>query len=89
MHRMLIGGALESGSRTLDVIDPSTGEVFNKVPDATTADVDKAVAAAAAAFPAWRDRSADERASVLEAMASTIEANLDELADLLIAETGR
>ncbi|MCB2050660.1 MAG: aldehyde dehydrogenase family protein [Novosphingobium sp.] len=89
MHKMLIGGALERGSRTLDVIDPSTGEAFDKVPDATTVDVDKAVAAATAAFPAWRDSSADARAGVLEAMAGVIEGNLDELADLLIAETGR
>ncbi len=89
MHKMLIGGTLEQGSRTLDVIDPCTGKAFETVPDATQQDVDKAVAAASAAFPAWRDSSPDARANVLEAMAGAIEANIDELADLLIAETGR
>lgn len=86
---MLINGKLEAGSRTMEVIDPSTEEVFDTVPDATVQDVDMAVAAAATAYPGWRDRSVDDRASVLEAMADTLEANIDELADLLIAETGR
>lgn len=89
MHKMLIDGELVQGSRTMEVIDPSTGEAFESVPDATAEDVTLAVAAALNAFPTWRDRDVDSRSDVLEAMASAIEANLDELADLLIAETGR
>ena len=73
----------------MDVIDPATGEAFETVPDATAADVEAAVAAAKAAFPDWRDRSADDRETVLKAMADAILANVEELADLLIAETGR
>lgn len=86
---MLIGGSLTAGSRSMDVIDPCTGEGFENVPDATADDVDAAVASAKAAFPAWRDRSFEDREAVLKAMAEAIMANIEELADLLIAETGR
>lgn len=89
MHKMLIGGSLSTGSRTMDVIDPCTGQGFDTVPDATADDVDTAVAAAKTAFPAWRDCGFDKREAVLKAMADAIMANIDELADLLIAETGR
>src|SRR5262245_25876993 len=89
MHSMLIGGKLAEGSRTIEVVDPSTGDVFERVPDATVEDVDAAVAAALAAYPDWRDRTPEAREQVLGAMADAILGNLDELADLLIAETGR
>lgn len=89
MHKMLIGGSLTPGSRTMDIMDPSTGEAFDTVPDATAGDVETAVAAAKSAFSDWRNRSADDREAVLKAMADAIMGNLDELADLLIAETGR
>src|SRR3546814_16813154 len=49
----------------------------------------RSVAAAAKAFPAWRDSSPEARGAVLTAMANVIIANADELADLLIQETGR
>ncbi|MBD3731373.1 MAG: aldehyde dehydrogenase family protein [Sphingopyxis sp.] len=89
MLNMLIGGRLDAGSRTMGVIDPSDGRESATVPDATSADVDAAVAAAKAAFPAWRDAGADARGKVLEAMADAVAAHVEELADLLIAETGR
>ncbi|WP_299310225.1 aldehyde dehydrogenase family protein [uncultured Croceicoccus sp.] len=88
MHKMLIGGSLSAGSRTMDVIDPCTGQGFDQVPDATADDVDAAVAAARAAFPAWRDCGFGKREAVLKEMADAIMANIEELADLLIAETG-
>lgn len=89
MLHMLIGGKLTHGTRTINVIDPSLGEECAKAPDATVADIDSAVAAAKAAFPAWRDQSVEQRAEVLSAMADALLANADELADLLITETGR
>ena len=73
----------------MDVIDPCTGQGFDQVPDATADDVDAAVAAARAAFPAWRDCGFGKREAVLKEMADAIMANIEELADLLIAETGR
>src|SRR3546814_4011806 len=61
MVKMLIDGALVDGPRTMQVIDPSDETIAAEVPDATTADVDRAVAAAAKAFPAWRDSSPEAR----------------------------
>ncbi|MDB5687430.1 MAG: aldehyde dehydrogenase, partial [Rhizorhabdus sp.] len=89
MFRMLIDGAMVDGTRHLDVIDPSDETVAAQVPDATTADVDKAVAAAKKAWPAWRDTAPDTRGAVLTAMSQAIADNIDELAALLVQETGR
>ncbi len=52
-YRMLINGALVAGDRMLDVINPATEEVFARVPHATEAQLDEAVAAATAAQKAW------------------------------------
>src|SRR3546814_15185951 len=89
MVRMLIGGELVEGSRTLDVVDPCTGVAFTQVPDADAADVERAVAAAKAAFPAWRDLAPGARGDVLRAMAATVADNADELCPLHVQETGR
>lgn len=89
MVRMLIGGELSAADRLMDVIDPCTEEAFAQVADASVADVDRAVAAAQAAFAGWRDRSASERGDVLRAMAAQIMAHADELCALLVQETGR
>ncbi|MCW1432316.1 aldehyde dehydrogenase family protein [Novosphingobium sp. JCM 18896] len=89
MRSMLIDGKLVQAEATIGVVDPSTGEVFENVPDAAAPDVDNAVAAALRAFPDWRDRTPEDREAVLAAVADVILGNLDELSDLLIAETGR
>ncbi|MDR6832573.1 MULTISPECIES: aldehyde dehydrogenase family protein [unclassified Sphingopyxis] len=89
MVRMLIGGELVQGSRMLDVVDPCTGAAFTQVPDADAADVDSAVAAAKAAYPAWRELAPSARGDVLRAMAAKIAENADELCALLVRETGR
>lgn len=89
MPRMLIGGELVEGSLTLDVVDPSTGAVFTQVPDADAADVERAVAAAKAAYPSWRDLAPTARGDVLRAMAAKVAENADELCALLVQETGR
>lgn len=87
--KMLIDGVLVDTSRHVDVIDPTDETVVAQVPDAETIDVDRAVAAAKRAFPAWRDSTPDQRGAVLSAMAMVIADNIDELAELLIQETGR
>src|SRR3546814_2432943 len=84
MVKMLIDGALVDGPRTMQVIDPSDETIAAEVPDATTADVDRAVAAAAKAFPDWRDSSPEARGAVLPALANVIIENADELGELLI-----
>src|SRR3546814_20392483 len=67
MVKMLIDGALVDGPRTMQVIDPSDETIAAEVPDATTADVDRAVAAAAKALPACRDESTEAGGAVLNA----------------------
>lgn len=89
MVSMLIGGELVDADRKLDVIDPCTGASFAQVPDAGAAEVERAVAAAAAAFPAWRDLTPSARGDVLRAMATKMAENAEELCGLLVQETGR
>jgi len=50
-----------TGKGTLEVIDSATEEVFATIPEGTPEDVDKAVEAAAAAFPGWAATSTEER----------------------------
>jgi acyl-CoA reductase-like NAD-dependent aldehyde dehydrogenase len=73
----------ESAS-TVDVVDPATGDLLARVPDANAADVAKAVAAARAAFDAgaWKDTTAQDRGRVLFKLAEIVRQRVDELADL-------
>ena len=64
----------------LDDIEPATGEVLAEVPDSDEQDIDDAVRAARAAFPAWSRTTAAERSRLLLKLADLIERNLDELA---------
>ncbi|MEQ3549570.1 aldehyde dehydrogenase family protein [Pseudonocardia nematodicida] len=75
--------------RTIDVLDPATGEVVGRVPRGSASDVDSAATAAAAAFPAWRDTSATERGRLLLRWAELVEAHAGELDRLESAEVGR
>jgi len=85
-----IGGAWvpATGRAPIPVIDPSTEEQVASVPAGTEEDIDAAVAAARAAFPAWAATSADERARLLAATADAIEARTDEIARLISTEMG-
>jgi acyl-CoA reductase-like NAD-dependent aldehyde dehydrogenase len=73
---------------TFPTIDPHDGSVIAEVAQAGTADVDLAVAAAAAAFPAWARMQASARGRLLLRLADLIEANTDELATLESLDTG-
>ncbi len=87
--RMLIGGELVTGSATFDVLNPATTEVIAKAPDATAADLDAAVAAARAAFPAWAATPIEQRKAKLNELADVIMANADALKRLLTSEQGK
>jgi acyl-CoA reductase-like NAD-dependent aldehyde dehydrogenase len=89
MVSMLINGEKVDSAHRLNVINPSDETIITDVSDAGSEECDLAVAAAARAFPAWRDTPSAERGRVLTAMADVIVANLDELAGLLVQETGR
>jgi acyl-CoA reductase-like NAD-dependent aldehyde dehydrogenase len=88
-YKMLINGRLEDGASTMDVINPATEEVLSKCPRADKAQLDKAVAAAKAAFPAWSKTPVDERKKAMLAIADILEKNAGELARLLTQEQGK
>ncbi|SFS14874.1 phenylacetaldehyde dehydrogenase [Agrococcus baldri] len=71
------------------VIDPATGEAFAHAPVSTTADLERAIAAAQAAQPAWAALSDDERRAALTAAADEIEANAEALALIIAREQGK
>jgi acyl-CoA reductase-like NAD-dependent aldehyde dehydrogenase len=88
-YKLLINGKLEDGDATMDVVNPATEEVLAKCPRASKAQLDKAVAAAKAAFPAWSRTPIAERKAALLAIADIIEKNANELARLLTQEQGK
>ncbi|MCE7009764.1 CoA-acylating methylmalonate-semialdehyde dehydrogenase [Kibdelosporangium philippinense] len=76
-------------ARTGDVYDPATGQVSGHVDFASQSEVDAAVAAAAAAFPAWRDASLAKRSNVLFKFRELLAARKSELAAIVTAEHGK
>lgn len=87
--KLLIDGEAVDGSATLDVINPATGQVFAACPAAGRAELDRAVAAARRAFPAWRDRSYDDRAAYIARFCQALRDNAEQLAHLLTMEQGK
>ncbi len=89
-NRLLINGRwvdAEDGG-TIDVINPHNGELITPVAEGRSADIDAAVAAAAAAFPAWGSTQASERGRLLLRLADRIEECAEELAQLESLDTG-
>nr|WP_298728141.1 aldehyde dehydrogenase family protein [uncultured Steroidobacter sp.] len=88
--KLFIGGEFVDAldGATLDVINPFDGSVITSVAEAKAADVDRAVAAATRAFPAWRAMPAMQRGRLLGKLADAIEAHADELAELESIDTG-
>jgi aldehyde dehydrogenase (NAD+) len=80
---------LPRSGRYLDDYDPLTGEAVAEVARGDAADVDAAVAAARAAFPAWRDRRPVERGRILTEIARKIREKRAELEALERLETGK
>jgi malonate-semialdehyde dehydrogenase (acetylating)/methylmalonate-semialdehyde dehydrogenase len=87
----IIGGKAVSGSsdRSGPVYNPSTGEEQARVPLATRAEVEAAIADAQAAFPGWAAQSPMVRARVMFKFKELIEKHMDELAVLLSSEHGK
>ncbi|MEO6154177.1 MAG: aldehyde dehydrogenase [Thermomonas sp.] len=84
------GDAVEPGNGLwLDVFDPATGEVTAQVADGDAADVDAAVAAAQAAFPAWSALPNSERARWLEKLADALESRIDAFAEAEARDGGK
>jgi malonate-semialdehyde dehydrogenase (acetylating)/methylmalonate-semialdehyde dehydrogenase len=87
----LIAGKAVAGSsgRFGDVYDPATGQVTRQVALANRAEVDAAVAAAAAAFPAWAATPVARRARVMFRFKQLLEAHADELTRIITSEHGK
>ena len=78
-----------ASGRTLDNVEPATGEVYSHVPDSDAADVDRAVAAAKRAFPEWAALPASERSQWLLKIADAIDAHADALAAAESRDNGK
>lgn len=78
-----------TGSATTPVYNPSTGDVIAECPAGDAAVVDEAVAAAHAAFPAWRDTPAVERARLFFRYRQLVEQHFDELCRTVSREHGK
>jgi aminomuconate-semialdehyde/2-hydroxymuconate-6-semialdehyde dehydrogenase len=75
--------------RWLDNHEPATGQVYGRVPDSDAADVERAVGAAARAFPAWAATPAATRSRLLRNLARLIERDLERLARAESVDTGK
>ena len=75
--------------RTEPILNPATGEAIAEAPLSTGADVDRAVAAAKAAFDGWSTTTPGERALALLKLADAIEEHADELAELESDNAGK
>jgi betaine-aldehyde dehydrogenase/aminobutyraldehyde dehydrogenase len=89
--RNLVGGELLDGvdGAMRDVLNPATGEVIGRVPEGSSADVERAMTAARAARIPWRDTTPGERMEALLALADAVDRHADELAALESANVGK
>src|SRR5215470_4440121 len=86
---LLINGRMVAGDKTMPVVNPATEEVLDQCPRASEAQLNEAVAAAKAAFPAWAATPIEERQQAIVRMAEAIEKNAGDLARILTQEQGK
>jgi phenylacetaldehyde dehydrogenase len=87
-YGLVIGGETVEPESRYEIINPATEQVVAEAPEASVAQANAAVEAAAEAFPAWSRTSPEERAELLDRAADLIDAHADELVPLVQAETG-
>ncbi|WP_396936725.1 gamma-aminobutyraldehyde dehydrogenase [Mycolicibacterium sp.] len=87
----IINGEVQAASdgEMMDIVNPSTGEVFASAPNSSAADVDQAFQAAGKAFESWRWSTPSERQRALLKLADVIEENADELIAIECENTGK
>ena len=89
-HLLIAGETLSGGGReTVPVLDPATGETIASVTHATTADLDRALDAAANGFRTWRKTSADERGAILRKAAGLIRERAKDIGAAITREQGK
>ena len=90
LQNFINGKVVDSASgETTTLINPSTGEAFATAPNSNSADIDKAMKAAADAFPVWRDSTPSERQRALLKIADAIEARAEEFVDIESENCGK
>src|SRR5690348_4440183 len=77
------------GGRGDDILNPATGAVLGRVPFAEPEDVERAIDAAGAAFPAWRDAGPERRGQLLRRAAALIHERADEIGRIMTLEEGK
>jgi malonate-semialdehyde dehydrogenase (acetylating)/methylmalonate-semialdehyde dehydrogenase len=88
--RNFVGGRFTAGeAQSLDVVNPSDGSLLSRVPLSSALDVDSAVRAAAAAFPAWCGTPIKERVQIFYRYRALLEQHQDDLAALIREEHGK
>src|SRR5436305_13532019 len=90
-YRCFIGGEFVDAAdgQTMEVIAPATGEVIASVPRCSAEDVDRAVAAARSAWPAWSEKTPKDRSELLHRMADVMDDHAEELAQLESLNVGK
>jgi acyl-CoA reductase-like NAD-dependent aldehyde dehydrogenase len=90
-HKNFVGGEWvdSTGGETMEVLNPSTGEVIAEVARSTAEDANHAVEAARNALPEWLETTPGERAELLFKLADLIEDNAEELAALESKNVGK
>lgn len=84
------GEWIDVGDREIHhVVNPATGKAISDLPKATAADLDRALDAAAKAFPKWRDTPVGERAAVLHKAADLMRERAADIGELMTAEQGK
>src|SRR3984885_11397642 len=88
---LLIGGEWVCGGdrEHIPVINPATEEVLGQLPLATTADLDRALAAARDAYPAWRAMPPHERGRILKRAADLLRERVDHISRIATQEEGK
>jgi len=83
-----IWSSAESGA-TITVSNPATGEIIGTIPKMGTTETSQAIAAAEQAFPAWRAKTARERAAILRCWFELVMEHQEDLAMIMTAEQGK
>ncbi|HEV7227872.1 NAD-dependent succinate-semialdehyde dehydrogenase [Brevundimonas sp.] len=87
-HALIAGNPVTGASR-IAVDDPATGDVIGHVPDLGAAETERAITAAADAFPDWSRSDPHARAQILRDWAALVDENTDGLAALMALENGK
>ena len=85
----LINGQWVGGRSRFDVLDPATGQKLADVANMEPKDAEAAIAAANAAWPAWKAKTGKERSSILRKWFDLLMANQDDLGRMMTAEQGK